>query len=264
MAFAAFAVTGTDQPQRHEWRAVFEALERVGYGAAPPPQIRLALAAPERPPRRELLDLWARSRHVLDDPQVSAWLHGRGIDASLVDDRELARAIPSDLTPPALPYWANLRGPWPARGYRLLLPLWDSAGNLASVHARHVHADAEPKGAFPSGYQMAGTVLADSAGALMLRTRELARPLWITEGAPDFLTAATAWGDAADPGTAVLGILSGSWTAEVTARVPDGARVVIAVHHDSAGEACVERIASTLAGRVQLERWTPPERRASA
>ncbi len=259
VTFATFAVAGSERPD--DWRVVREALERAGYSAAPPPPIKPALSGPaKRPPRRELLDLWTRSRPVFEDAESVAWLHGRGINPSLVSDRELARAIPPDLAPPALPAWAQLGGPWPARGYRLLLALWDAAGNLTSIHARNLHAGADPKGALPCGHQVAGTVLADSAGALMLRERTLVGPLWICEGAPDFLTAATAWGDAADPGSAVLGILSGSWTADLAARVSDGARVVIAVHHDAAGEAYVARIAATLAGRVQLERWTPEGR----
>jgi hypothetical protein len=98
--------------------------------------------------------------------------------------------------------------------------------------------------------------MADALGSLMLRDCELAGRLWIVEGVPDFLTAATMLKGRA-PEDAVLGIISGSWTQQFAARVPDGAHVAIAVHHDKAGEAYTERIAASLAGRVQLERWTP-------
>jgi hypothetical protein len=236
---------------------VLAALEHVGLAHPAPPIAPAGARTPQRPPLRELSELWARSASVLEDTEVSGYLAGRGIDPGLVADRDLARAISPDLSLLVLPAWASLGGPWPRRGYRLLLPLWDAAGHVVSVHARSIIAGSEPKGALPCGFGIAGTVLADAAGARMLARREIAGPLWITEGATDFLTAATAWGDAAEPAPAVLGILSGSWTSQLAARVLDGARVVIAVDHDPSGELYVAKIAASLVGRVRLERWTP-------
>ena len=196
VTLAAWAVAGSRRP--HDWRPVLEALGTVGFAeprtSAPAPEAPTIAEPPRRPPVSELRDLWASSRSVLDDDEVAAYLAGRGIDPGLVADRDLARAIPADLT---LPAWACLGGSWATRGYRLLFPLRDAEGHVVSVHARAVRADVEPKGALPRGYQVAGAVLADAAGALMLSTRELPGPLWIVEGATDFLTAATAWGDAA-------------------------------------------------------------------
>src|SRR5207249_4335858 len=114
-------------------------------------------------------------------------------------------------------------------------PLHDMRGRLTSLHARNVRPAVSPKGALPCGFAARGLALADSAGAELLRTGRLFGALWIAEGAPDFLSCATAWGDASEGDPAVVGILGGSWTSEIAARVPTGAHVVIAVHHDAAG-----------------------------
>jgi hypothetical protein len=188
---------------------------------------------------------------ITDDRAAAEYLRGRGIDPALVDDRELARSIPPNATMPA---WAFLRGPWTSTGYRLLLPLWGADGRLATLHTRNL-VGADPKGAMPAGYEVSGSVFADAAGVRMLENGELFGHLWLVEGATDFLKTATSWTDEAD--TAVLGIVSGSWTADIAARVPDGAHVVVAVHHDEAGERYVAKIVTSLASRVHLERWAP-------
>jgi hypothetical protein len=97
--------------------------------------------------------------------------------------------------------------------------------------------------------------MADDAGRKLLVAGELPGTLWIVEGAPDFLIGATEWGDAADPWPAILGVVSGSWTPAIAARVPEGATVVVAVDHDEAGERYAARIAETLRGHVELRRW---------
>jgi hypothetical protein len=144
---------------------------------------------------------------------------------------------------------------WGQARFRCLVRLYDHDGELVSLHARNVISSATKKGAFPQGYNVGGLVMADDAGVQMLRDGGLVGPLWLCEGVPDFLTLATYYGDAADPWPSVLGIVSASWTEGVAARVPSGARVVIATHHDQAGEAYADTIASTLEGRASLERW---------
>ena len=115
-----------------------------------------------------------------------------------------------------------------------MLPLYDASGVLPSVHARNVQG-VEPKGALPAGCCARGLVLADDAGRELLRGSANVTSVWVAEGVPDFLSCASAWGDAAEDCPAVLGIMAGSWTAAVAASVPDGARVTIATHHDDAG-----------------------------
>jgi hypothetical protein len=251
VTFAAWHVAATNRPA--DWGAVLEELAGRGW-STPPPAVHVAAGPPRRPPRKDLLDLWARSVPITQDADATVYLRGREIDPELVDDRGLARAIPAGLTPPQIPVWAHLHGTWPGAGYRLLLPMWDVGCNLATMHARNL-AGATPKGAFPSGYEVRGSVFADPAGQRMLEKGELLGTLWVVEGAPDFLKTATSWSDEAD--IAVLGVVSGSWTHEIAARVPNGAHVVIAVHHDLSGERYVTKVVDSLAGRVRLERWAP-------
>lgn len=206
---------------------------------------------PNRPPLHEVLAVWDHAVPVTDDDEATTYLRSRGIDPDLCADRDLCRVIRPNAT---LPGWASLGGTWSTTGYRLLFALYDSTGSLTTLHARSL-VGSTPKGAFPAGFQMGGAVFADPAGRMMLANRELFGPLWIVEGAIDFLTAAASWSDCAD--TSTLAVVAGSWTGAIAGRVPDGARVVLAVHHDAAGEAYAARIAATLAGRVRLVRWAP-------
>ena len=107
-------------------------------------------------------------------------------------------------------------------------------------------------------------MLADEAGRAILAGSP---PTWwdrriiIAEGEPDYLTLATRWGDAAETLPAVFGVISGSWTAEIAARIPDGAEVHIHAHADAAGHRYAEQIRSTLGRRCRLLRPAAPEAR---
>lgn len=209
------------------------------------------------PPQHEVHALWTRCRPFHEDADTSAWARARGLDPNAIADRDLCRALPRDGSNPA---WARLRGaPWPLGGYRAIAPLYDARGGLTSLHARNVNVAVKPKGGLPAKCSAAGLVLADSAGLMMLRTSELHGPLWIVEGVPDFLCCACSWSDSAgDAAPAILGVVSGSWTPEMAARVPSGARVVIAVHHDGSGQGYCAKIDRSLERRCSLGRWSPP------
>lgn len=214
--------------------------------------------AGRRPPADDVRVLWARCRPMHEDHEAVAWAEGRGFDPFLIADRDLCRALPAEAD---VPPWAYLRGaPWTLGGYRILAPLYDALGRPASLHARNVNRAVSPKGALPCGFAASGLVLADGAALQVLRGSQLHGALWIAEGVPDFLSCGCGWSDAAgDTAPAVLGVLAGSWTAAVAARIPTGARVVIAVHHDQAGEKYCATIARSLMGRCSLERWIPGE-----
>jgi DNA primase len=123
----------------------------------------------------------------------------------------------------------------------------------------------------PKGYDKAKLVFACPFARLVLKHG--AKPSWwaddaptfrvvVAEGEIDFLTCAADASDANEHAAAVLGVTSGSWTAELAARVPDGAVVVVATDDDKGGEAYARRIVDTLAprmraGRVSVERWKP-------
>jgi len=105
-------------------------------------------------------------------------------------------------------------------------------------------------------------LLADGVGRLVLETG--AAPTWwpagdalrlvVAEGETDFLTWATRYGDAAEDAPGVLGLWAGSWTAEIAARIPDGARVVVRTDPDDAGDRYAARVWRELAARCKLYR----------
>jgi hypothetical protein len=207
---------------------------------------------------------------------VTAWLRDvRGIDPTDVEDRDLARALPVNTR---VPRWAwapagnePTGGTWPALGYRLVVPLYDATGTMVSVRARRVFLpgqepqDGRPKALGPTGAELRGLVLADALGRLMLAGAPLgdgspSAPwmircgLVISEGEPDFLTWATRWSDANQDAPAVLGVVAGSWCAELAPRVPDDTRVVVRTHGDDAGEKYASAIIRTLHPRCTTYR----------
>lgn len=74
----------------------------------------------------------------------------------------------------------------------------------------------------------------------------------IAEGVPDFLTDASVFGEW-DQAPATLGVISGAWSADVAARIPDGCRVVIRTHGDPAGQRYQRQIGESLHARCHVE-----------
>jgi hypothetical protein len=146
----------------------------------------------------------------------------------------------------------------------LILPLYDAAGRLASLHARAADGGpGMPKGLSPAGHGVAGLVMADRLARLLLADEALGdgtspseavrqRDLIVVEGAPDFLTWATRFGDSAEGAPAVIGIISGGWTTAIAARVPTGTCVVVRTHADLAGAKYALRIRETLIERCTV------------
>lgn len=234
---------------------------------ARPPLVRPASPEPgqaaPRPPRAEVERLWRLARPVIADPEVSAWLSGRGIPPERVELQDLARAIPPR---EKLPRWARCRGVTWSAHHRLVSRAWGATGAAESLHVR---AAGEPprglsKGLWPAAGpgSARGLVLADGWVRKILATGRApdgwAGVLLICEGFPDWLTATTAFSDADADVPAVMGVTSGSWTAEVAARVPEGTKVLIATDPDGAGDNYAEHIARTLAGRCEWRRWKGP------
>lgn len=187
---------------------------------------------PERsyPPKGELDALWGECGAVADDEAAAAYLGGRAIDPDAVDARGLARTLPAR---GALPPWARCaRGDWREAGYRVVVPMYVPGGEMRSVRAWRVTDGDGPKRLPPSGCKASGLVMADEWAIAMLRETRAPSRVVVVEGESDFLT----WGTrTSDPRTAVLGIVSGSWTAALAERFPVGARVVVRTDHDSAG-----------------------------
>ena len=85
------------------------------------------------------------------------------------------------------------------------------------------------------------------------------RQVVVSEGVPDFLTWATHYGDAAEDAPALIGVISGSWSLELAATIPDGSRVIVRTHHDKAGDTYAETIRASLARRCKVLRSQIPE-----
>ena len=252
------AVHGLDI-RREFPRVVEEAGLLCGEYAAAPMQ-RRRLPPPPRPqhppPLAEVRRLWADCPPVSDDSDLSRQLIARRIDPRVVADRNLARALPLQRQ---LPNWARAESRSWRQGYRCILPLYDPAGELVSLHARAIEtAPGNSKGLLPAGYSARGLFLADSLALQILTVgipdwwpRSKPPRLFITEGGIDFLTVACHYGDTEDY-PAVLGVIAGSWSDELAQRIPSGCHVAIVTHGDAAGRMYRDRIADSIHARCRV------------
>lgn len=229
--------------------------------------------APARPypPADEIGAFWSLCRAVTEDPEVGAWLTGRGLSPAAIARYDVARALPATASPPP---WGSYRGdperrrrpePWPVLGYRLIVPLYDPAGVIRSVRARAVLPTHGPKALPPTGYAAKGLVMADPLASMMLTLgswpEHAEKRVVVSEGEPDFLT----W---ASRGTgvrtlAVLGLAgSGQWTQDIADRIPEGSTVILRTDQDDAGDRYAEQITTTLWGRCTILETHPDARRA--
>jgi hypothetical protein len=263
-----------------------ELCEREGLGRRPPPKLAPppAVLPPERPrdypSAGEVTGLWASARPLVDyrvdgpdsteavvaDPGAYEMLESRGLSPEAVTALDLARA----LSPGAvLPRWARYRGelpasrPWPELGYRLVLPVYDHRGTMRSVRAWRVEGGDGPKRVPPSGCRADGLVLACPFARRMLAGDAKPERVLVVEGEPDFLTVATRFSDADESAPAVLGVVSGAWSADVAARVPNGALVGVWTHADRSGDGYARQVAETLAGRCAVRRGRLARREAA-
>ena len=241
-----------------EWPAVGRALE--GAQETHRASTRAVEAKPPSyPPKAEVAALWAACAPVTSDPDVASWLRDkRAIDPAAVARFDLARCLTGE-TP--LFAWSVLGGKtWLGSGHRLIVPMFDAAGELRSVIGRRVPDP--PKGSdikksvAPKGFQRVGLVMADTPGQSMLAGGHAPPPrglVVVAEGELDVLSWAT---EAPGGGDAVLGMVQGAWADDVAARIPDGATLVVATDRDKDGDKYALRVAKSLAERsVKLLRW---------
>ena len=193
------------------------------------------------PPIGEVVAMLGQTTDVADDPEVAAWLVGRGLSPDAVDGIEGVRAIPKTAT---LPRFATYRGrAWTETGHRLTFVMRDADGAIRSLRAGRVTGGDSPKRLPPAGHRASGLVMACSLALAMLRGTYVPDRVLILEGEPDFLT----WGTRTRMAPrARLGIMSGSWTQELAAKIPKDAVVTILTDNDRAGDAYATEIISTL------------------
>src|SRR6185437_16818121 len=158
-------------------------------------------------------------------------------------------------------------GSWDESGHHALVPVVDELGRVRSGRARRVVArdDGGPKSLPPAGHRVSGLIMADPFARQLLALGR--RPdFWpagaelqiaICEGEPDFLQYATSWPDTDLTAPAVFGVVAGSWSQAIAARIPSASTVFILTHEDPAGDRYAEGIIETLRGRVTLRRGPP-------
>lgn len=242
----------------------FDLLDEIrGVGAperrAAPVRLPEAPPEPERdyPPADEIAALWEAAGSVAEDADAVAHLLGRKLDPALVARMDLARVLNRKMATDRLPDWATFGGAWwRDTGHRMLVRVYDSDGEWRSVRAWRIVEGKSPKRLPPARHKAAGLVLANERGARMLRGEGGVVRVIIVEGEPDFLT----WSTLATNAT-VLGVLSGSWTEAMAARVPYGSEVLIRTHLDDAGEKYAKQIFDTVRDRAQVFRLSPTEER---
>lgn len=216
------------------------------------------------PPEEEIAALWAACVPLPEDDEAYRWLRDvRRLDPDRVFRARLARALPVGVELPAWAGFASSGRSWAEAGYRLIFPVYDASGAMRSLIARRTRtAKRGPHSVAPAGYARGGLVLGCERGLALLRGEGRgASTLVIAEGEMDFIAWATARGAAS---RACWGIFSGSLTAELLERIPDGTRVLLATDHDEAGEGYAAKALALLharleAGRLRAERWQLPE-----
>ncbi len=245
------------------------------HGGVAPPQRRHAPARPAGntfPPREEVAQLWADAMPLGSEPAAVDYVRSRpeALNVDQLDDLHLPAVLPHNAV---LPAWASIGGvPWnrhPA-AFRLVTPMWGGLGDLVTVHVRPLHRGSAGPKALPPGRGMGrvrGAVFADLVARHMLAGTSIggvpyaewtaALDVVVVEGEPHFWWQASrngaGWGPAV--GTvlgapprwmATVGVINGSWTKDLAARIPSTAVVHLATHDDEAGNRYAAEIAATL------------------
>ena len=208
-----------------------------------------------RPRAGEAARLWGQCVPVTADTEVVGWLRESDIDAQVTAALDLARALPRDI---ATPPWARYgTSPWNVDGYRLLLPMYSASGEMDALYARALRPLGEStvtKKSCPVVTSLTGLILANEVGRHLLRTGDWPdnsswRTVIIAGGAIDFLE----WSAAVQiQAAAVLGIVPGSWTDELAARIPDGCRVMVRAHSNPITGRYAHRVQAALHRRCEV------------
>src|SRR6267378_2404334 len=109
---------------------------RAARGAAPMtavPSEQMDDTEKSRPPEQDVRALWERISRSLSEI-AGVWAERR-IDVEKVENQNLARELPEGA---AIPPWARIGTQQWSEHHRLILPMYDSMGHLASLHARAV------------------------------------------------------------------------------------------------------------------------------
>jgi hypothetical protein len=230
-----------------------------------------AIDIPDLPAEADLV--WNEARPVTTDAAVSRWLLAdRKLDPDCIAASDLARV----LSPCAhLPRWAGFKRSkdwcsWPAAGYRVIVPLVNAHGRVASLRFRKPTPGTQGRSA--TGASGIGVIMADPIARALLASQRIP-DFWssseftilIAEGEPDFWCWATeparrGLGFCATSFPAVLGVVSGSFDLSIASRLPVGTHIISAMDRDQGGDKLHERIARVVADinrGFSLSRWSP-------
>ncbi len=223
-----------------------------------PRAARQRLTASSLPPERSypspetISAFWGILGPVSESWDAGVYLEDRCIDPVAVSRLDLARAIDDKTELLGGCRWNGMD--WNRLTHRIVLPVWDAHGVMASVRGWAVIGDVERLGApkrLPlSGYSASGLVLANGPALELLRGGGLPdSEIVVVEGEPDFLT----WSVRAEE-SPVFGLGSGWWTQEHANRIPSGCEVVVLTHDDQAGERYANNFEKSLQGRCRVRR----------
>jgi hypothetical protein len=185
----------------------------------------------ELPPSEEVRALWNRCAAVVDDEWVCEWLALHRIDVMATTQLDLARVLVVGGEEPEWCRYGSIR--WSDSGYRLLIPLLTATGEMGALYARSLRPiRPQRQGSTPPLAGISGLVMANASARHLLRTGTWAddaswHTVIIAGGAADYLDWATS---VAEHSPAVFGIVPGSWTSKLAARIPPGSRVIVRAH----------------------------------
>jgi hypothetical protein len=217
----------------------------------PPPPMPELGPDPEYPPIDEVVDVWEAGGPGLTDRVARDYLTGRKLDPDAVSQLGLLRVLPTAADVAiTLPRWAHYGAlSWQRSGHRMVAPVYDHTGAMRSLRAWRIEGDAPAKRVPPVGCKATGLLMANRPAVQLLRERCSPRRVVVVEGEPDFATAAVRWSS-----TAIFGVINGGWTEEFANRVPLGSEVIVATHHDEAGEKYAALVTKTVRSRAVVSR----------
>ncbi len=263
---------------------VKELCERAGVGSGSPraPEAKIGRepvmqSLPNAPHRLDIAEVeatWKLARAVTSDSAVTRWLADeRGLAPDLIARSDLARVL---MRHADLPRWAGFEKDghwrsWPSLGYRIVIPLFDSRGHMRSLRFRAPRPGAKARPA--SGTSGVGLVMADAVARTVLASGKVPA-FWesdtfsivVAEGEPDFWSWATeparqGLGQSTTTFPCTIGVVGGSFTHDIAARLPVGSHVISAIHCDDGGDRIHARLEAVLEGARRgftLSRWIAP------
>lgn len=179
------------------------------------------------------------------DPEIREFVDARGWDILQLSKLQMVRVTPKNMDWPE--WWPKGR----SKRWRLVVPAFNKAGQVASIHARSVRKvnDDMPKCLWPKGPTASGLLMANKDGVATLRKEKTPQMIIITEGLTDFVTTSLAVQYLGGT-VAVLSVTSGSFAALESMDLPISTRVYVATDEgdkDKTGDIYAKKAATSLA-----------------